>query len=64
MLLSAYIKDQEKLDEMLRLLWLAHALHVHSVIPSSHAGLLTLLPALTTDHRPPTTDHRPPTTDH
>jgi len=37
-LLSAYIKDQEQLDEMLRLLWLAHALHVHSVIPSSHAG--------------------------
>ena len=30
-LLSAYITDQEKLDEMLRLLWLAHALHVHSV---------------------------------
>ena len=43
-LLSAYIKDQEKLDDMLRLLWLAHALHVHSVIPSSHAGLLTLIP--------------------
>ena len=42
-LLSAYIKDQEKLDEMLRLLWLAHALHVHSVIPSSHAGLLAQL---------------------
>ena len=42
-LLSAYIKEQEKLDEMLRLLWLAHALHVHSVIPSSHAGLLAQL---------------------
>jgi len=42
-LLSAYIKDQEQLDEMLRLLWLAHALHVHSVIPSSHAGLLAQL---------------------
>jgi hypothetical protein len=41
-LLSAYIKDQERLDEMLRILWLAHALHVHSVQPS-HEGLLQQL---------------------
>tara|TARA_B110001452_G_scaffold30514_1_gene23933 strand:- start:716 stop:1933 length:1218 start_codon:yes stop_codon:yes gene_type:complete len=44
-LLSAYVKNEEQLNEMLRYLWLAHALHVRSVDPNGQDGLLDQLVA-------------------
>jgi len=44
-LLSAHVKDRAVLDEMLRYLWLAHALHVRSVDPAGQDGLLEQLVA-------------------